>query len=78
MSETTLAASNAANNYTLKNNEDGSFAIKKGTTGMLSIDASGNLKFTLGSYASDAAAATGGVPIGGLYQTSGTVKVRLT
>ena len=29
------------------------------------------------SYANDAAAAVGGVPVGGLYHTSGTVKVRL-
>ena len=29
------------------------------------------------SAANDAAAAAAGVPIGGLYQTSGTVKVRL-
>ena len=41
MSETTLAASNAANNYTLKNNEDGSFAIKKATTDVLTISAGG-------------------------------------
>jgi len=29
------------------------------------------------SYANDAAAAVAGVPIGGLYHTTGTVKVRL-
>lgn len=29
------------------------------------------------NYANDAAAAAGGVPIGGLYHTAGTVKVRL-
>ena len=29
------------------------------------------------SYANDAAAAAAGVPIGGLYHTTGTVKVRL-
>lgn len=32
----------------------------------------------LPSYANDAAAAVAGVPIGGLYHTTGTVKVRLT
>lgn len=32
----------------------------------------------LGNYANDAAAATGGVGVGGLYHTSGAVKVRLT
>jgi hypothetical protein len=31
----------------------------------------------LTSAASDAAAATAGVPIGGLYQASGTVRIRL-
>jgi hypothetical protein len=31
----------------------------------------------LGNYANDAAAAVGLVPIGGLYHTTGTVKVRL-
>jgi hypothetical protein len=29
-------------------------------------------------YADDAAAAAGGIPIGHLYHTSGTVKIRLT
>jgi hypothetical protein len=31
----------------------------------------------LASYANDSAAAAGGVAIGGLYHTTGTVKVRL-
>jgi len=30
------------------------------------------------NFADDTAAATGGIPIGGLYHTSGTVKIRLT
>lgn len=30
------------------------------------------------SYANDASAAAAGVPVGGLYHTSGTVKIRLT
>lgn len=29
------------------------------------------------NFANDAAAATGGIPVGGLYHTSGAVKVRL-
>ena len=33
---------------------------------------------SLVNYANDGAAATGGVPVGGLYHTAGTVKVRLT
>jgi hypothetical protein len=32
----------------------------------------------LTSYANDSAAAAGGVAVGGLYHTTGTVKVRLT
>jgi len=31
----------------------------------------------LGNYANDAAAAVGGVPINGLYHTTGTIKIRL-
>jgi hypothetical protein len=30
------------------------------------------------NFANDAAAATGGVPVGNLYHTAGAVKVRLT
>jgi len=33
---------------------------------------------TLSNYANDGAAASGGVPVGGLYHTAGAVKVRLT
>lgn len=33
-------------------------------------------RFALTNYADDAAAAVGSVPVGGLYHTSGTVKVR--
>ena len=33
---------------------------------------------TLVNYANDGAAASGGVPVGGLYHTAGAVKVRLT
>lgn len=32
---------------------------------------------TVSNFANDAAASTGGIPIGGLYHTSGTVKIRL-
>ena len=32
---------------------------------------------TLGSYADDAAAAAGGVPVGGLYRTASAVQVRV-
>lgn len=40
--------------------------------------ANGIMGLSLGNYANDGAAATGGVAIGQLYQTSGTVKVRVT
>jgi len=33
---------------------------------------------TLSNYANDGAAASGGIPVGGLYHTAGTIKVRLT
>ena len=34
--------------------------------------------YVTGSFANDGAAASAGVPVGGLYHTTGTVKVRLT
>jgi hypothetical protein len=30
------------------------------------------------NFANDAAAATGGIPLGGLYHTAGTIKIRLS
>ena len=45
--------------------------------GVVSSSLSGRLTIT-GSCVNDAAAAVVGVPIGGLYHTTGTVKVRLT
>ena len=47
------------------------------TIGAVSSSLSGRLTIT-GSCINDAAAAAVGVPIGGLYHTTGTVKVRLT
>jgi hypothetical protein len=44
----------------------------------LAIDPEGWVSPKLGNYANDGAASSAGVPIGGLYHTSGTVKVRLT
>jgi hypothetical protein len=43
-----------------------------GTTGCISVPTDG-----LRNYADDAAAASGGVPVRGLYHTSGAVKIRL-
>jgi len=36
-----------------------------------------NAKLVLSNYADDPAAATGGIPVGGLYRTAGAVKVRV-
>jgi hypothetical protein len=55
MSEQVLKASNSANDYVLKNNEDGTFAIKKGTTDVLSIAADGGLN-AKGTTTNDSAA----------------------
>ena len=72
-----------ANNFTLDASaNNGTLKLARGNAGnttqdILTVDANGNLKpGVLGNYASDSAAATGGVPIGGLYHSSGTVKVR--
>ena len=72
-----------ANNFVIDASADnGTMKLARGNAGattqdILTVDASGNLKpGVLGNYASDSAAATGGVPVGGLYHSSGTVKVR--
>lgn len=77
-------SSTATQNFTLTAEaQDGTMKLARGNAGatsqdILTVDANGNLKpGVLGNYASDAAAATGGVPIGGLYHSSGTVKVRV-
>ena len=73
-----------ANNFTLDASADnGTMKLARGNAGattqdILTVDAAGNLKpGVLGNYASDSAAATGGVPIGGLYHNAGAVKVRV-
>lgn len=63
----------------LKASSDGTQAIiQVGGVDKITIGSTG-LQSALPStsYANDAAAASAGVPIGGLYHTSGTVKVRL-
>lgn len=37
-----------------------------------------NLNTLLPNYADDAASAAGGIPVGGLYRTTSTVKVRIS
>lgn len=44
-----------------------------GTTGTLVLS-----NYSSYNFANDAYAATAGIPLGGLYHTSGTVKIRLT
>lgn len=73
-----------ANNFVLDASADnGTMKLARGNPGattqdILTVDAAGNLKpGVLGNYASDAAAAAGGVPVGGLYHTAGAVKVRV-
>lgn len=65
---------------TLKSNPDGvSGAIQVNGVDKVTIGASGIQSGVLiTSYANDTAAATAGVPVGGLYHTAGTVKIRLT
>ena len=65
---------------TIKSNPDGvSGAIQVNGVDKVTIGASGIQSGVLiTSYANDAAAAAAGVPVGGLYHTTGTVKIRLT
>ena len=64
----------------IKSNPDGvSGAIQVNGVDKVTIGASGIQSGVLiTSYANDAAAAAAGVPVGGLYHTAGTVKIRLT
>jgi hypothetical protein len=62
--DTDISASNAA-----RVSLSGSIATKMANTGFV---------YVTGSFANDAAASAAGIPIGGLYHTTGTVKVRLT
>ncbi len=62
--DTDISASNAA-----RVSLSGSIATKMANT---------SFEYITGSFANDGAAQSAGVPIGGLYHSSGTVKVRLT
>lgn len=75
----------ATNNFVVEvpSVPDGSMKIARGNVGattqdVLIVSSNGSISIPLGNYASDTAAATGGVPIGGLYRNGGDVKVRLT
>ena len=71
-----------ANNFTLDASaNNGTMKLARGNAGattqdIMTVAANGTVSLNLVEYANDSAAATGGVPIGGLYKTSGTVKVR--
>lgn len=53
--------------------------LMSGATEVVKFDLNGLFDcLPVTSYANDAAAQAGGVPIGGLYHTAGTVKVRMT
>ena len=62
--DTDISASNAA-----RVSLSGSIATKMANT---------SFGYVTGSFANDGAAASAGVPIGGLYHTTGTVKIRLS
>ena len=67
-----------ANNFVLDasaNNGTMKLARESGQD-IMTVAANGTVSLLLVEYANDSAAATGGVPIGGLYKTTGTVKVR--
>jgi hypothetical protein len=75
----------ATNNFVVEvpNTPDGSMKIARGNVGattqdVLTISSNGSITIPLSNYANDTAAATGGVPIGGLYRNGGDVKVRIT
>ncbi len=64
---------------TVRANADGSASILVGAIEAIRVNAAGNVTITLSttSYANDAAAAAAGVPVGGLYNSTGSAKVRL-
>lgn len=74
----------ATNNFTLDASaDDGTVKFARGNAGattqdLITVAANNAITLLLTEYADDTAAATGGIPIGGLYKTSGTVKVRVT
>lgn len=81
-----LGLSNTATqNFTLTAEAaDGTMKLARGNAGdtsqdILTVDAGGYLKpGVLPNYANDSAAATGGVPIGGLYRNGSAVQVRVS
>jgi hypothetical protein len=74
-----------ANNFTIDASADnGTLKLARGNAGattqdILTVDAAGYLKpGVLPNYANDAAAASGGVPVGGLYRNGSVVMYRVS
>lgn len=66
-------------NFGIRTSEDGTYsAITSGAQDIVRFGAHGLFDcIPATSYASDAAAAAAGIPVGGLYHTAGAIKVRL-
>lgn len=76
-------SSTATQNFTLQTNVDGTAKLARGNAGattqdILTVDSGGRVGFSqLGNYANDAAAASGGVPIGSLYRNGSILMIRV-
>jgi hypothetical protein len=73
--DTDISASNAAR-VSLSGSVSSSITSLSGSIATKMANTS--FGYVTGSFANDGAAASAGVPVGGLYHTTGTVKVRLT
>jgi hypothetical protein len=73
--DTDISASNAAR-VSLSGSVSSSITSLSGSIATKMANTS--FGYVTGSFANDVAAASAGVPVGGLYHTTGTVKVRLT
>ena len=67
-----------ANNFVLDASADNGTMKLSRESGedIMTVAANGTVSLLLVEYANDGAASIGGVPVGGLYKTAGTVKVR--
>ena len=66
-SDTIVLDAGATNGFLLRANNEEKLKVTSANVSILG----------LGDYANDGAAATGGVPVGGLYHSSGAIKIRL-
>jgi len=76
-----ITSTGSSTNYLLDLGTNTAAAGAGTHTSLFSVSSTGMIvSSTLGAlnYANDTAAATGGVPIGGIYNTSGVLKIRLT